>query len=118
MATIEITFENSTFHVNFKVNANNSEIIGYNLDTLREAIVLAESYQRMDNSISIEISPYTKESMNPYKEFGNIAKTIGLAANSFDGLVDTLIEYRNTVKPELRSKKDVLDILKPNNVIN
>lgn len=118
MTTIEITFENSTFNVDLKVNTEHSEQIGYKIETLQEAMRLAEIYKRMDSSISIVISSDAKENMNPYKEMGKIAESIGLPKNSFNGLVNTLIDYRDSVKSEYRSLNDVLNMFEPNKTIN
>lgn len=56
MSVIEITHENSLFFVNLKINQQ-KKIIGYQLNTFREAIKLAEVYQRLGFAISIKVLP-------------------------------------------------------------
>lgn len=101
IASINYT-ENGSFNVNLTVNKK-SNVIGYGLNSFQEAYSIANEYQLLDDDIQIVIAPNVKENMDIYTEFRMVSRRLGLPDNSFEGIADKLIVYKEEKKGEKQS---------------
>lgn len=56
MSVIEVTCEHDAFDVYLRLNAQHSEQIGFQIQSLGKAMQLAQTYQLIDKSLSIKVS--------------------------------------------------------------
>lgn len=112
---IEINYQEPYFDVILNIN-NNQEIIGYHLNTFREAIILAENHKEIDTSIEIIVNTQEYQNQQKTKEvylkMNQIAEELGIPSDSFNGLVDSLYVYRDSVNPKLRSLSHFMESIK------